>query len=423
MSGMSLVIGLVIVSSVALGGTQINQRQIDLVKSGKIKVARASWWGFNAEDCTESLQAAIDSGARTVVVENMGRPWIVRPIRLASNQKIIFELGTEVLAKRGEFEGKTDSLFRADNAENISLIGYGATLRMWRSDYDSPEYEKAEWRHALSIRSCSNVKIYGLRLAESGGDGIYLGTATRGVTNSNVHIKDVVCDRNYRQGISVITADNLVIENTVMQYTAGTAPQAGIDFEPNRPEERLTNIVMRNCVTRENAGDGYEFWLRLLNAKSEPVSIRLENCRSIGDGSCSTRVATGNKPDEAVGGRIEFVDCVFQGGGKAGVGIWNKPASGCRVRFERCSILDAAVESPDLAPILFTNSKDATEAMGGIDFGEIVIRDPINRAPIQHRDASGSTPIQDISGVMKIEKPEGSRRIMITPEEVERAGQ
>ena len=225
------------------------------VAAGKIAEAKASWWGFDLEDSAANLQAAIDSGVPKLIVDKMAGPWIVTPMTLVSNQEIVFEEGVEVLAKRGEFKPIGAALFAARNCENLSLIGYGATLRMWREDYGNPElYEQAEWRHCLFLGGCTNVKVYGLTLAESGGDGIYLGSGAERTPNTDVHIKDVTCERHYRQGISVINAENLLIESTILRDTAGTPPCAGIDFEPNRPEERLVHCVMRDCEISNNAG-------------------------------------------------------------------------------------------------------------------------------------------------------------------------
>ena len=260
---------------------EVNRQAIDDVATGRIKVAKASWWGFRTEDSTKALQAAIDSGVPKLIVEDMGAPWIVTPIRLRSNQEIEFEKGVELLAKRGEYKGGGATLVTARNVENVVLRGYGATFRMWREDYDNPDlYKKAEWRHCLSIWSSSNVKVLGLRLENSGGDGIYLGTATKWVTNRDIVIRDVLCESNYRQGISVITAESLLIENTVMRTTRGTRPEAGIDFEPNHPEERLADVVMRNCLS-ENNTYGYLLNLSPHSAGSERISLRFENCRAI----------------------------------------------------------------------------------------------------------------------------------------------
>jgi hypothetical protein len=43
----------------------------------------------------------------------MGAPWIVDKLQLASNQKIVFQRGAVVQAKRGAFKAGGDSLFSA----------------------------------------------------------------------------------------------------------------------------------------------------------------------------------------------------------------------------------------------------------------------------------------------------------------------
>ena len=149
--------------------------------------------------------------------------------------------------------------------KHLTLRGAGATLLMHKDDYHRPPYELAEWRHALSIRGCEDVTIEGITLRESGGDGIYLGVGSENATNRDITIRNVICDGNNRQGISVITAENLLIEGCVLRQTRGTAPQAGIDFEPNRPEERLVNCVLRNCRSEYNAGHAYHIYLGFMH--------------------------------------------------------------------------------------------------------------------------------------------------------------
>lgn len=391
---------------------EINQAAINAVKAGDVDVARASWWGFDPDDSTDALQSAIDSGARTLIVDNLGKPWIVRPIKLASNQTIIFDDGVEILAKRGEFKGKNDSLFAAFDKENISLIGYNATMRMRRSDYDGPEYEKAEWRMALDIRGCSYVKVYGLTLAESGGDGIFLGRTIKSSTNRNVHIKDVVCDQNYRQGISVISAENLLIENSIMSNTAGTAPQAGIDLEPDYADERLVNVIIRNCVTKGNRGSGYKFYLRPLTASSEPVSARVENCKSIGDNYAGAQVSVKKTLENAVKGFIEFVDCVFEGSSDSGIEVSDNPVDACKIRFSNCVIENAASKRPKRFPISVLGPS------GYLEFSHCIIRDtterePIGRISVPDKELDG-VPLGVITGNLIIEREGKQEQITIT---------
>jgi hypothetical protein len=392
-----------------------NEKAIEEVKQGKRKVAYASWWGFDPEDATEALQAAIDSGAPKVVVENMGRPWIVsRTINLRSNQEIVFEKGVVVEAKKGAFLGKGDCLFLAALQRNITIIGYGAVLRMRKLDYTQPPYEKAEWRHALSIRSCENVRVFGLTLASSGGDGIYLGVAKRGVPNSNIHIKDVVCVDNYRQGISVISAENVLMENVVMRDTSGTPPMAGIDFEPNDPTEVLSNIVMRNCVVQNNSGDGFAFYLHNLNSASRPISIRLEGCRSIGNRR-SVSISVGNSKEKTVNGVIEFVDCKFEGSEGAGIYIAQKPPFGCKVRFVKCEISDAALKQVTQSPIMFASARGNFEPIGGVEFIDCVVRDKVERLPMAFFNPAG-VELTDVIGTLTLIRDGRATKFELTRE-------
>jgi len=85
------------------------------------ETVRASSFGFDPTNSTAALQAAINSGASKVIVENMGAPWIVNKIQLTSDQEIVFQKGAVVQALRGAFKGRNDSLFTATLKTNITL--------------------------------------------------------------------------------------------------------------------------------------------------------------------------------------------------------------------------------------------------------------------------------------------------------------
>jgi len=242
------------------------------------KVVRASWFGYETAEATQALQEAINSGAQKVIIDNVGE-WIVEPIMLTSDQVIEIEQGVVITAKRGAFKGTSDSLFNLDGISNVVINGNGALLRMWKSDYFSPEYKKGEWRTGITIASGSNITVDGLTIKDSGGDGIYLGNAGGAQPYcKDIVIRNVVCDGNARQGISVISAENLLIENCTLINTIGTPPEAGIDFEPNLPQERLANIVVRNCVAQNNKGGGYIVYFSNFNETTTNVSITYDNC-------------------------------------------------------------------------------------------------------------------------------------------------
>lgn len=390
--------------------------QVARVMSGEVKEARASWWGFDAGESTHALQAAIRSRVPRLIVDDTGAPWVTDKLALVSDQEIVFEKGVVVLAKKGAFEGPSDALFSLICVTNVTLRGPGATLRMRRADYDAPPYAKAEWRHLLALKSCENIKIYGLTLAESGGDGIYLGCERSDRPNRYIHIKDVVCDKNYRQGISVISAENLLIENTVMRNTAGTAPAAGIDFEPNRSGERLANCVMRDCVTENNQGDGFDFYLPNLERASEPVSIRLENCRSAGD-KFAVRITTGNSETQAVSGALTFAGCRFENAERSAVEVSRKPAFGMALVFEHCVIAGCAA-GKDATPDIQLSSRIEDEfPVGGVRLEQVTVVQPGARPWIAWQNNTTVTePVAELTGTVTLEQA-GSRQVVsLTPE-------
>lgn len=248
---------------------------------GAQDTVKASAFGFNQEDATAALQKAIDSGARKVIVDNTGKDWVTRPLLLRSNQEIIFEDGVTLRAKKGEFKGTNDSLINVNNVSNVTIRGEGAvTLAMNKKDYDNPAlYKFSEWRHTISIRGGTNIKISGLTLKSSGGDGIYVARGKHLPYSRDITVENVTSGDHYRQGISLISVENMVIRNSRFISTRGTAPQCGIDFEPNYLGERFTNIVIDNCEFSENASAGIMFCIERMKKNSVPVSITVKNSR------------------------------------------------------------------------------------------------------------------------------------------------
>ena len=402
-----LTLALPVAAGVSLAAAP-DPQAIQEVRAGKRAVAQASWWGFRPEESTAALQAAIDSGAKKVVVEKMPSPWIVDRLRLAGDQELFFEAGAEVLAKKGAFHGSGDSLFSAAGKKNIKLVGPGATLRMRRADYDSQDYKHAEWRHVLNFHGCTGVTVEGLTLAESGGDGIYLGAGSGGAPCKDVVIRDVICDRNYRQGISVISAENLLVERCLLKGTAGTPPAAGIDFEPNAANERLVNCVLRDCTIENNQGYALHVYAPNLDSTSQPLSIRIENCVTRGTNARSASIVVSSGPKGPVPGLIELINCRFEDVGTTAITIASTTPRGVRLRMVDCTLADPAEESKVAAPILLQTRPDSLEPLGGIEFAGVTVRERIDRPLIKYDDPAGVA-LVDVSGSITLER-NGQRR-------------
>ncbi len=394
-----------------------NETAIQEVASGKRTSANAAWWGFHPDDSTTAIQAAIDSGAKTVVIPFVGAPWIVRPMTLRGNLELIFEPGVLLLAKKDEFQGKGDSMFRADSVSNLTIRGYGATLRMRKKDYQNPPYAKAEWRMGIAIRGCRNVLIEGLRVESSGGDGFYV-DGGKGLTYSeDVTIRNCISHDNHRQGISVISAQNLLVENCTFSGTQGTAPEAGIDLEPDTESQRLVNCVIRNCVFENNQGHEILVYLKPFTAKTEPVSIRFENCHSRmtpkpGENPGGwAGIAVGAMRDDGPRGTIDFINCTSQDTGREGLKIFDKSSDRVKLRFQNCAWSGAWKSlAPDyggfrVPVLLHLRSPEVTHRPGGVEFENCRIYDNVHRWPIAAEEDSTDFGVRDVRGLLTVQNP------------------
>ena len=92
------------------------------------------------------------------------------------------------------------------------------------------------------------------------GYGLRIGKAAKPITVSNVISKKMWGDGFYvqdaegvallrrprrcqpPQGLSIVQANGLLVWNSVFKNPAGTRPCAGIDFEPDRVEQKITDV-------------------------------------------------------------------------------------------------------------------------------------------------------------------------------------
>jgi hypothetical protein len=402
-----------------------DQQAAEETVAGKRTTANAAWWGFNREDSTEALQAAINSGAKTLIVPFMGDPWIVRPLQLRSQQEIILEAGVLILAKRGEFQGGGDSLFSAVGQSNLVIRGYGATLRMHKRDYQNPPYTKAEWRMGFALRGCRHVLIEGLRVESTGGDGFYVDGGGDSRWSEDITLRNCTAYDNHRQGLSVVSVVNLLVENCLFANTWGTAPEAGIDLEPDTENQRLVNCVIRNCTFENNNGNEILVYLKPQTTNSEAVSVRFEHClarmtearlKPPEPGPAAglngvAGIAVGEIKDNGPKGLIEFIDCVTENTGKEGARVYDKSVTSARVRFVDCSFRNPWTSpapgdgGPRVPIILHLRHPESTERLGGIDFQDCYVYDTAARPAVRLEEDKGDFGLRDVHGQILVTGP------------------
>jgi hypothetical protein len=376
---------------------QINASKVD-----------ASKYGFNATDATTCLKTALAQAVDTVIIPNMGTDWIITGITLAgssgSNKVIIFEKGVVVAAKKlvpmGQLFSIGTSGDQAVGASNISFIGYGATIKMQKADYMNPAlYAVSQWRHCIGIKSSTGIRILGLTLKESGGDGVAIMYGSK-----DILIKDVICDNNYRQGMSPIFYQNVTIENCVMINTKGHAPQAGVDFEPNYPSDTQTNGKMINCYLGNNHGGEIKLFFRPLDNTTAPVSLEFKHCftatSSSSNGGGINLAVHENSP---VKGLVSFEDVISECASANGaLCVRGKSANSYLTKFTNCLSQNS---NPAIGFTAY--GMDGNLPLGGLQFVNCVINSPGNQLTIKRDFIDGAFGVGNISGNITVNSPTG----------------
>ena len=283
-------------------------------------------------DCTPAVMRALDTagaaGGGTVVLAPRPNslPWTITDrhaggqgvgLRVGSNHshvRLVLQRGVVVQAQRGAFKPAASYLLLIQNATNFTLSGYGATLSMWRQDYnDSTHYVPSGDRHGIMIAGSSEIIVEGVTVDRSGGDGIIIAVRKCAEDGSeplcwrreqmgfypqsrNITVRDCTFSRNRRQGMTVESAENLLVSNCLFNSTGseglGTDPMAGVDIEPPY-RAVIRNITFQDCRATANTGCGYSVYLAEYNVSHGPVDITFTNCSVTGTGT--------TKPNNGIG--------------------------------------------------------------------------------------------------------------------------
>lgn len=367
-----------------------------------------------SKDVTAELQKMLSSEKEVIIPARKAPYQISSTLRMSSNQTLILKPGAVLEAAPDKFHGKNDEFLSLENLENVKIIGYGSEIRMRKKDYqDKTRYSRSEHRHGITIRDCKNVEVSGVVVRATGGDGLYVGTRKK-VNGycSDITVRDSVFDDNHRQGISIISVENLLVERCIFSNTSGTAPEAGIDFEPNNPTQRLVNCIVRDCLAYNNRDLGYHMWLKNIMTETRPVSIRFERCVAVG-GSGSAHAGVGNA---GARGTVEFVDCQFVNPLINGIRLRDKGADSFKLIFRNCQISGVGIhkyvsrrgKAYNLnAPVAMFTIYKRSNNPGGVEFDNLLVSDQYNRPAIVIADPINFAPngFSNVTGTVRVNSP------------------
>ena len=136
--------------------------------------------------------------------------------------------------------------------ENVSIRGgqvYGVrdTFKGSNNKYDG---------HGIGVVGATHVTISDMQIYDNYGDGIYLGTKMENSDFfgcSDIKIKNCDIYGNRRNNISIVDADDLIIDHCNIYNANGAYPECGVIIEPNFESGRskddaiCKNVTISNC--------------------------------------------------------------------------------------------------------------------------------------------------------------------------------
>ncbi len=226
----------------------------------------------------------------------------------------------------------TYNIIFVKDKKNVKIVG-GKIIGdvVAHSDY----YEgKSEWGTGVDIGNSTNVTLEDMYITLCWGDGVYVGGGAEkkvGIydyASKNVKLKNVICDNNRRQGISITHVDGFLAENCQFINTGvrkKVSPAAGVDIEPNLNKGRnqsCRNMTFKKCVMKGNRGKVFTIYMSVTEGDVNNIeniylydcdiegrislcspSIEIEKCRI----DALLTVRTYQSPV-----KVRFTDCVIK---------------------------------------------------------------------------------------------------------------
>lgn len=169
-----------------------------------------------------------------------------------SGQRILFDAATLQLTANGyDFY----AVLNIHNVNNVTIEG-GLTII---GDREAHTATTGESGHGIRIVNSHNVHVSDVDIRYTWGDGVCVGgNGTMDEISENVTLERIRTYKCSRNGLSIIEADGVVVRDCDFTYTDRTAPQYGIDVEPNLGT--ATNITIENVRMLNNGIGGFALY-------------------------------------------------------------------------------------------------------------------------------------------------------------------
>jgi len=208
--------------------------------------------GDGRTDDTAAIQRAIQAVAGTggTVLVPAGT-YLVNTVASSSRglvlgSRMTLKLADGAVLKAIPSAAQNYTIVSVASATQVAVLG--GTLLGDRSRHTGGA---GEWGMGLSIQNSQQVSVSGVVAMDCWGDGFYISGS------ADVTLAAVRAEHNRRNGLSVTSCAGLSVRGSVFRNSRGTAPEAGLDIEPN-PGETVDRVAISGCTFADNAGSGLE---------------------------------------------------------------------------------------------------------------------------------------------------------------------
>lgn len=249
--------------------TLTNGLYAELIIGISMNVKQFGAKGDGIDDDTTRIQAALDSSSTVLVPKGTYMIDAITHIKPNSYNKLILDNDANIKAITNSEDSY--AIIWCEDVTNVEICG--GTLEGERLTHTGAT---GEWGHCVRlIGNCDEIYIHDINLINAWGDGITC-KITGSVYTSRVHVDNV-----RRNGYSIGAAGRFVSNDDFIENTNGTAPQGGVDIEPDTASNLIKNIVFNNLITKNCASTG--FGVQLIHNNATPAEITLNNYISDGD--------------------------------------------------------------------------------------------------------------------------------------------
>lgn len=269
--------------------------EVTIATAEEIEASSYGAVGDGVTDNTAVFRRLLAGGNRTIHVR--AGDYLTGSLNIEANTELLLEPGV-VLRDLGNLQ-PSERLLNIRSTHDVRIVGWGAQLLADRTNYTT-----GEQRHGVLIFGSDHVTIEGLESSGHGGDGFYIG-GPPGDPSTDIVLRGCKAGNNRRQGLSITSARRVYVADCEFAETNGTAPEFGIDLEPNYPTDLLDDINFLRVATHNNRGGGIALYLHKLDVTSAPAVINIAEHRSASE---SPVLLTSVSPGTAVIIRYDGVD-------------------------------------------------------------------------------------------------------------------